>query len=315
MVVKHLLVWGGLVFSLATADAQTAMNRYVQAILGDHPTVYYQMNESPGASLAVDSSGKGNAGYYSEVTLGTPGASPVLGTSAAFNGASSFIAVPPLGEAISLGGAGNGELTIELWINPEATTGGSIYSYDGWQPGALNYLWDWTGAGIQFSLKGNAPTDAVFDADPPIPTNQWTFIASVYTAGQSTVATYLNGHEAGEAQYTAAGAVDLEPAEIGAWAGGGRFFSGFMQHFAIYTNALAPAEIQAHYLEAFSAPVLFASKAGDRIILSWDSNGFILQENSNLMNPSGWTTIPAATNSPVTLPIDDSATFYRLISE
>jgi hypothetical protein len=177
----------------------------------------------------------------------------MLGGAAGFNGSNSFVAVPPLGSAVSLGGNANDEFTIECWINPQSTVGGSIYSYDGWEPGALNYLWDWNGPGIQFSLDGSVTAGTtVFDSNPPIPTGQWTYLAAVYDDDDSVsnVVVYINGQVVGTNAFTTAVPVDFEPAEIGSWSGGGRFFEGLMGDFAIYTNALSAARIQAHYATA-----------------------------------------------------------------
>jgi hypothetical protein len=48
--------------------------------------------------------------------------------------------------------------------------------------------------------------------------------------------------------------------------------------------------------------------------VSWPYSGFILQENSDLGNPLGWTDVPGGAVSPVTISIPSSAgaKFYRL---
>jgi hypothetical protein len=255
----------GIILSL-TADAQDATNTYAQAILADSPVVYYQFAESPGATVAVDSSGNGNNGFYDNVSLGNLGATSRLSGAVGFNGSNSLVAVPPLGNAISLGGNGNDQFTIECWINPQSTAGGSIYSYDGWETGALNYLWDWTGPGLQFSLNGNATAETtVFNSNPPIPIGQWTCVAAVYDDGNvaSNVVVYINGQPIGSNVFTMDVPVDFEPAEIGAWSSGGRFFEGLIGDFAIYTNALSAGRIQAHYATAAGVIVAITTQPQD----------------------------------------------------
>lgn len=294
---------------------------YSSAVLASHPVVYYQFDESPGATVALDSSGKGKNGAYTNVFLGNPGAKPGLGYAAGFNGSNSLVTVPALGDADSLGGNGNNQFTIECWIDPQSATGAAIYA-NNWQLGALNYLWDWTGPGIQFSLNGNATGGTtVFDSNPTIPVGQWTYVTTVYNDNNtaSNVVVYVNGQAVGTNVFTTAVPVDFELGQIGAQTGaGGRFFYGLMDDFAIYTNALSAADIQAHYAAALlppPPPTLSVGKSGDQIALSWNASGFILQESTNLMNLAGWVNVPAGTNSPVTVPTENTSMFYRLTSQ
>jgi hypothetical protein len=60
-------------------------------------------------------------------------------------------------------------------------------------------------------------------------------------------------------------------------------------------------------------PFLSFSRAGNQLTLSWASTGFVLQQNSNLGNPSGWSNVAGGTSSPVTVTIPSSGNnFYRL---
>jgi hypothetical protein len=229
-----------------TAKAQT----YAQTVLADSPVVFYQFNESSGATVAVDSSGNGNNGSYTSVSLGNTGATANLGTAAAFDGSSSYVATPALGSAYSLGGGGNSQATIEFWFNPQSTGGSALYA-NPWQLGALNYLWDWNGPGVQFSLNGAAtPGTTVFDSSPAIPVDQWTHVVAVYDGEvASNVVVYVNGQPVGTNVFTATTPASFDPGQIGAQtSAGGRFFTGLMEDFAIYTQPLSGSRIQAHYL-------------------------------------------------------------------
>ncbi len=44
----------------------------------------------------------------------------------------------------------------------------------------------------------------------------------------------------------------------------------------------------------------------------WSGSGFVLQQNTNLMNPGGWGNAPTGTNMPAVVPIGGSNLFYRL---
>ncbi|MDQ3660566.1 MAG: hypothetical protein M3454_05810 [Actinomycetota bacterium] len=73
----------------------------------------YHMDEPPGSSTMVDSSGNGNDGNISNVTLGVPGHS---GTAYEFNDVSSQVVVPSSGSL----NPGNDDLTLSAWVKPTA---------------------------------------------------------------------------------------------------------------------------------------------------------------------------------------------------
>jgi hypothetical protein len=66
--------------------------------------------------------------------------------------------------------------------------------------------------------------------------------------------------------------------------------------------------------EFSSQPLLSITNSTGQIILSWTGLSSQLQENTNLNYPAGWTDVPAATNSPVALPVNPVPTFFRLIT-
>ncbi|HNQ90078.1 MAG TPA: putative Ig domain-containing protein [Verrucomicrobiota bacterium] len=61
-----------------------------------------------------------------------------------------------------------------------------------------------------------------------------------------------------------------------------------------------------------SPTLLVGSAAPGQIVLSWSGNGFLLQQNSDLTNPSGWVPAPSGTANPATNAIGAGNLFYRL---
>jgi hypothetical protein len=227
-----------------------------------------------------------------------------------------------LGSALCFGGAGDNEFTIECWINPLSLDGAAIYTYDGWDTGALHFLWNWIAPGLQFAMDGNSINGTpVFDSDPPIPLNQWTHVVAVYTGRgiSSNVVAYVNGLSVGTNVFTSAVSVDFEPAEIGACSDGGRFFDGLIDEFAIYTNALSADRVLAHYDAALrppQAPTLSITNSGKgTATLSWSANGFVLQMTTNLNDASHWVDVPNVTNRSINVSFGGASTFYRLKSQ
>lgn len=53
---------------------------------------------------------------------------------------------------------------------------------------------------------------------------------------------------------------------------------------------------------------------GNQLTLSWDGEDFTLQQNPDVTDADGWTDVPEGDTSPVTLPLDQTMNYFRLIS-
>lgn len=77
-----------------------------------------------------------------------------------------------------------------------------------------------------------------------------------------------------------------------------------------------PATMMVHYARVFqSMPNLSALPTNGAVLLNWNTLGFIVQTNGDLMNPAGWGDVPDATNSPTTVTIGSNSLFFRLRQE
>jgi len=61
-----------------------------------------------------------------------------------------------------------------------------------------------------------------------------------------------------------------------------------------------------------SPTLLLGPAAPGQIVLYWTGTGFVLQQNSDLTNPSGWVTAPSGTANPATNATGAGSLFYRL---
>jgi hypothetical protein len=102
-------------------DAGCFTDAYVTSVMFDHPVAYYRLDEKVGATTAADSSGHGNAGTYSNVMLGQPGAikTDPNDTAAGFNGSDSLVTV---GQQLSF--TMTAPFSVEAWVYPTATDNG-----------------------------------------------------------------------------------------------------------------------------------------------------------------------------------------------
>jgi len=136
----------------------------------------------------------------------------------------------------------------------------------------------------------------------------------VYDANAATLARYVNGQLVTNIVYDSAVPVDLSAAHIGAWNGNSRYFNGSIDELAIYPTALSADRVKAHYDASAptATPSLSFTRTPTQLTLSWSGPGYVLQQNGNLANASGWTTAPNASTSPVTVTIGPGNLFFRL---
>ena len=226
------------------------VSAYAQAVLADHPLVYYQFGEKAGGT-ACDATTNGFHGTYVQVDH-VANVSVALSSAAAFNGINSSVIVP----ALSRGSRTNfSQFSIELWVNVNAFQNSAglscLYDRDEWVKGAP-HLQITTGSLWEFSLCDAVPQDLYFDWPWVMGTNQWYHVVTVYDATARKVSFYGNGKLVSESGCTNDSPVVLGAAHIGAWNGNSRCFKGCLDEFAIYDQALSADRIAAHFQTAAS---------------------------------------------------------------
>jgi hypothetical protein len=146
-------------------------------------------------------------------------------------------------------------------------------------------------------------------------TGVWLHLAAVYDGGNRTFRFYTNGVQATVVSLDTAPPANLTGSHLGAWLGFDenlhRFLDGQIDEVAVYATALPPARIAAHYWSAIPNE-LFSTQGGTELRFEWIIPGVVLQQNTNLANPSGWTDVPGATNSPFVVPFSSAQKFFRL---
>ena len=94
-----------------------------------------------------------------------------------------------------------------------------------------------------------------------------------------------------------------------------RAYGGYLADFRIYSRVLSSTEIAQLAGIPSVSPSLSITVANGQLTLSWSVAGFVLQQNSSLTNPAGWTDVANGTVSPVQMPAPANGTqFYRLKS-
>ena len=137
------------------------------------------------------------------------------------------------------------ELTFETWIYPTDLSNGSYYtliSHDGWTLGELSF--HFLGNILKFGINGIGTNDFTYTFN----TNQWYHVSVVYSKAGDFIKFFVNGVLSDQIALAGNSTTTVsQPFKIGSWGGTSRFFKGDVALFKIYTRALSPLEVTAHF--------------------------------------------------------------------
>jgi hypothetical protein len=157
-----------------------------------------------------------------------------------------------------------------------------------------------------FHVNQFATTNTVAD-------DQWHHVACVYDQGvYGFIRIYVDGQLAAENPNISPWSWDpAQELEFGkSYDSYWRRFDGYLDDVQIYARILNAGEIAQSMV---LGPTLSLSRAGNQLTLSWPTPGFVLQENTSLTNPAGWSNVPGGSTSPVIVTIPTNGNkFYRL---
>lgn len=221
--------------------AQIAVAQYAATVLADNPVAYYRLNESPGSTVAVDSSGNANNGFYEgSPTLGVTGLIP--GSDTAVDFTNGDVVVPDTAQLNFV----SAPYTLEAWVKgtPLSTT-----------PGQTNRIWDKALGGFDMGYGYDVALNYVrmfganpignFDTTTSLPSYTVNYVVAV-SNGTGTGLIYVNGVLVASGPQIASKAY-TGAAHIGAASDGGARFAGVIDEVAVYNYALTATQILAHY--------------------------------------------------------------------
>jgi RHS repeat-associated protein len=254
---------------------------YPQAVLADHPTVFYRLDESQGPT-ACDSSGAGHDATYasSGVTYEVPGAITSDSTTAIANDGNQVAASRTDGVLPT----GTQPRTIELW---EKTAEGQptvdLVGYGSEGTGRWVYLdlcggtpshGGCTGGSSTFCLCiDNANVKPTFTAPYSLADDSWHQLTVTYD-GVTTLTAYVDGRLVGSDSLP-------EPLDTvsgsglaigGALTGTITHFNGSLDEVAIYPTALSAERVAAHYAAATGNKASWQAASGltpDQVCPAW----------------------------------------------
>ncbi len=229
------------------ADAGPLSSPYSAAVLLDSPAGYWRLGDAVGSTTCHDETGNGHDGAVAGgVTLGVPGALKAgSNTAAQFTGSGS----------ISVGGSftftGAQAFTWELWVKPAVLNANYIpffssMTYDtNDNPVDGSYMVSYSVQGDTFGFERyNGGANAVIALDSSgLVAGTWTYVVATSDASGNG-AVYMNGVLVISA--TGTGTVPAYTAQTVI----GMQFKGSIDEVAIYTHALSPARVTAHWMAA-----------------------------------------------------------------
>lgn len=238
---------------------------YASAVLTDTPTVFYRLNDAVGTRGLTDSSTSAqNATPTSGIGVAqAPSLIVEAGNSAILldGSNSSFYSLPTTGLP-----TGNAAFTLEAWARYEGGSGATEVIL------AIGASTTNQGAYLGLTTSGNASAGngSVFvNSATSLTIGQVAHLAVTYD-GVSAWKLYINGVLAG----TLSSAVSLVAGtpQIGAW-GSGFFFGGIAGEIAVYSTALSPGRVSAHYLAGLATLTSYDSAVlSDNPAFYWHLN-------------------------------------------
>lgn len=151
----------------------------------------------------------------------------------------------PRNESLELGGA----MTLEAWIKPSRAADMRIFDRQT-IGGNDGFLLDTHPNG---RLRLIIAPGSLRDPDP-LPIGEWTHVAATYCEESGEARLYRNGRIVAEGCFAGKLRPSKHPLNLGASQGGGDRFDGLLDEARIYSRALAPEEIQAHFQGKEIAP-------------------------------------------------------------
>lgn len=233
-----------------------ALSSYASGVLADSPTSYWRLNDTSGATTAVDWAGAQDLTLGTGVSLGAVGAvNGDAGTAATFSGTTTGIA----GTTTAV--AGPSTFSVEAWFKTTSTTGGKIVGFGDSASGVSSsydrhvYMTN-TGQVVFGVYPGAVRTVSSSSAYND---GQWHHV--VASLGDAGMQLYVDGRRVGQRTDTT-----TAQAYSGYWRVGGdnlsgwtsaptsQYLAGSIDEVAVYPTVLSADRIRAHYTASGRTP-------------------------------------------------------------
>jgi hypothetical protein len=304
---------------------------YGAIVAADKPVAYYRLDESTGATTAIDAVGSFDGTYSTNAGSIVWGILPGIpnDTDPAVDLQDNQTTNTGLGGVVDIPYALElnpwGAWSVEYWVRPDAVdgvfrspmssmqnlhSGNNVSGWNTYEYGSVPSYWTLvlynggSGGGFYTDFANNPKTNTWFHTVVTDDTTNISFYvnaelgASVSTAAAGYVPNGTNG----DASFAGADEVIGQRTDLaffGANAG--------MDEVAFYNYALSPTQIMSHYLNKVLGPTLGFTQSSGSITLSWSSG--VLLSSPTVAGP--YTPVSGAV-SPYTVPTTAAQKFYEL---
>jgi hypothetical protein len=237
----------GALIALAISWPTVVAAQYQATVLADAPVAYYRFEEVAGTS-ALDSSGNGHTGTYTNGPLLAQAGLPQLGLAVSFDGINDHVMTQ---RTVAT------DFTLELWLRTTATSPAGTQAYEG-----AGLLWSDVGGGANdFVLAALNDRAAFFTGNPdttvigatPLNDGLWHHVVATRAMG-GVKQLYVDGVLLATGSTNGSPLTAQPQIMVAANTLDSRYFKGMVDEVAYYTSVLSPVRIQAHYA-AGTAPV------------------------------------------------------------
>jgi hypothetical protein len=239
-----------------------------------------------------------------------------------------------LGETASMTFGQTGDFTVAFWMKTDRVSGDPVVvgnkDWDsggntGWIIGTQN------DGRIEWTYKRSTEARKDYDSDNNTVGNvlnngRWAHVVVVWNINGDAL-TYYDGFLVNQQSispgngdiYAPGSSLNLGQDGFGDY---GSEWDGLLDDVAIWNRALTADEVLALYgtgLQGSSflnpmppAPTLEYTLSNGELTLTWQGEGFTLQQNGEVGNAAGWSAVPGAGANSATVQITGGASFYRL---
>jgi hypothetical protein len=225
----------------ATTSAVTPppSETYTQSVTADAPVSWWRLGETAGTAAADARSA--NPGVYRNGALINQASllsKDTANKSVRFDGSNDYVEVAD-SASLDLTSA----LTIETWIKPNALPASG--SWASVVTKAESYSLQFNGSVLEFTLIQNGARRRLQAPAGTIVAGRTYHLVATYDGANQRL--YVNGTQVASRAQTGSATVTTWPVTIASWAGWGENFNGTADEVALYSKALAPARVTAHY--------------------------------------------------------------------
>jgi hypothetical protein len=238
--------WSASESDTIVLDRAGGSSLYSNTVIGDGPAGYWRLGETTGTT-AGDAAGANPGTYTNGPKLGQSSLLPADGAnrSVRFDGSNDHVSIP---SSSSL--SPTAHVSVEAWIKPAALPIAGNFASVASKP--QSYSLQFNGPRLEFTVIQSGVSRRLQAPAGAIATGNAYYVVGTYDGAVQRL--YVNGAEVANTHLTGAISSSSQELSLGSWDADSEPFNGTIDEVAVYTLALSPVRIDAHYQAAIGGP-------------------------------------------------------------